>query len=432
MPNAAILSEERASYEVRDVFRTTGVPSVTFVERKNPAFDELKYKLDGRGLVNVYGDSRSGKTVLTLKLLERRHPIVLYGPHIQSIDNFWKVLSRRLKMPNDVTITRQREEEEKLKAGISVSIPGISAKLGAERGKTRAWEIEESYSSDTHEVVEKLIEVQRPLVIDDFHSVDKALQDAIVAQLKPALDHAETIVFVSVPEQTEDIINRLNSSGVLKGGEIKARSTEHENPLWTPEEIKEIAAKGFAALNVQIDEDTIETLTHNAYRNPLLMQRYCQRLCHILKVERTQGETKRITVLSAKVDEILRYIAAEYEETYSHYLQIKDTSGIRWRLSSGKEINTYLFVLVALASIPINKPFKLRTIRDRMKTHVKREADLPSSAKISEALIGLVSRMRGKEEYEAPLRYDLEKGHAYVTHPFFKVFLQWKVLPEYR
>ena len=39
--------------------------------------------------------------------------------------------------------------------------------------------------------------------------------------------------------------------------------------------------------------------------------------------------------------------------------------------------------------------------------------------------------MRGKEEYEAPLRYDAVKGHVYITHPFFKVFLQWKVLPDH-
>ena len=61
--------------EVRDVFRTTGIPVLTFVDRQSADFDELRYKLDNRGLVNVHGDSRSGKTVLSLKFLERRNPI---------------------------------------------------------------------------------------------------------------------------------------------------------------------------------------------------------------------------------------------------------------------------------------------------------------------------------------------------------------------
>ncbi len=432
MLGAAKSLETKHIYQVRDVFRTTGVPTVTFVERQNAALDELKFKLDGRGLVNVHGDSRSGKTVLALKLLERRKPIVLYGPHIRSTDNFWRALARHLAVPNDVTITTQREDEEKIKAGISVALPGLSAKLGAERGRVRSVEMEESYSTDSHGIIEKLIEVQRPLVIDDFHSVDKDVQDAIVAQLKPALDHAETVVFVSVPEQTGDIISRLNSSGALKGGEIKARSTEHENPLWTPEEIKEIATKGFDALNLQIDEDTLDRLARNAYRNPLLMQWYCQRLCHVLRIGQTLDVGQRITVAGSKVDEILRYIASEYEETYNNYLHVRDDGGRRWQIKSGKRVNIYLFVLIALAGMPINKPLKPRTLRDRMKTHIDREANLPSSSDIANALAGLVQRMQGKEDYEAPLRYDPEKGHAYVTHPFFKVFLQWKVLPEFQ
>ena len=188
---------------------------------------------------------------------------------------------------------------------------------------------------------------------------------------------------ISVPEQTEDIIDRLNSSGVIKGGEIKARCTAHETPLWTPEEIRQIAAMGFAALNADVDAGTVEKLTKNAYRNPLLMQSYCLRLCHKLKIERTFAERKRFAVPDATADEILRHTAAAYQETYAAYLKVKDAARLKWKIKSGKDVTTPVLVLIALASIAINKPFKLRTIRDRMKAYLELQAAVPSTERNS-------------------------------------------------
>jgi hypothetical protein len=420
-------------FEIGDVFCSTGVPTVTFVDRfadhtKSAEYREIKFKLSNRGLINLFGDSKSGKTVLCYKILEAKNPIILYGQHIKDGDRFWEIVSSELGLAAKKALKTQQKSEDKTKGTIKTSVPGVIAATAAgEIATSQSTEVEEQFSMNSHDAVRVLIRSKRPIIIDDFHSVQKSVQEKIISELKPAIDHGGTIVVISVPEQGEEVFQRLG-----KASEYRARFTKHEMPLWTPEEIKQIGTKGFEALNVEVPGQILDNLTFNAFRNPLLMQDYCIRLCFELGIERTAARKKKIDVAASIIVKILQDAAAKYLESYSvYYLDTESESLGKWALKSGRSVNINVLVLLSLARIAINKPVGLRTIRQRMRDVLAPEIEPPPEATIRNALVTMAERNVGKEDREAPLRYDTEKRHAYVTHPFFKAFLLWDMVPRF-
>ena len=414
------------------MFRAIGLPSHTLIDRSaTPAYRDIKFKIGAGGLVSIYGDSKSGKTVLSLKILEKLNPILLHGPHIKNEEMFWSVLAGKLQLGGEHAVTHRNAIGAETRAGLKVSIAGGPAKLEADVGRQDSQkndiEIRNVFSTKSHDIIDRLIEVARPIVVDDFHAIPKEAQKEIIYKLKPAIDRGIAIVVISVPEQTEEMVQSLSSRG-----EIAARHAKIEAPLWEPDEIRQIPLKGFSVLNVSMNGAAIEILTKNAYRNPLLMQAYCRRLCYDLGIDRTLPSNRQFDVSAEKVRDVIRRVAEEYRPGYSDYLRLDDDGAGNWKLRSGKSINIYVLVVLALSGIPINYRVKVRTLRERMHELLAKDTIGPSEAVIHNALVKITEQMKGKEDSQAPLRYDSVHRYAFVTHPFFKVFMQWDVLPNYR
>src|SRR5690606_34863785 len=273
------------------------------------------------GLVSLYGDSKSGKTVLCLKVLEKHNPILLHGPHIQTEAEFWRIIGNKLNVPSLGIASRSSSEEQEREREAQVvggggPFPGSITRRAAETFAHREDKgIASTFNYGPHEVVEQLRDSRRPVVIDDFHAVPKDVQQGIIMRMKPAIDFGVTLVVVSIPEEIGDML-----SGLTRPGEAVARSAKVESPLWEPDEIRQIAEKGFAALNMRVSKIAIDTLTRRAYRNPLLMQDFCLNLCFGLGVERTLSEPTDFEISAADIDRVVAGIAAQYEPGYRAYL----------------------------------------------------------------------------------------------------------------
>jgi hypothetical protein len=420
-----------ASVELNDVFRSRGLPTHTLIDRSNTAaYREIKFKLGAGGLVSVYGDSKSGKTVLSLKVLEYMDPIAVHGPHIESEDAFWTVLARKLGLGDEYTVVRQRggilESKSAIKGSINAGAFKLEADIAQKSEAKDGTELKDVFSRDSHEVIDRLIQANRPIVIDDFHRIPKSVQRQIIHKLKPAVDRGISVVVVSIPEETEEIVQSLNSRG-----EIAARHAKIEAPLWQPSEIRQIAERGLGVLNVSLDAETVDFLTKNSYRNPLLMQAYCRQLCFNLGIDKTSTSSRKFVVPRDEARAAIRQVAEEYRQGYSDYLRVDDDGSGNWKLKSNKKVNIYTLVVLALARIPINYRVKVRTIKERIQDLLIDDMLGPNDAAVHNALVKITDQMKGKEDAQAPLRYDPINRYAFVTHPFFKVFCQWDVVPKY-
>ena len=78
-----------------------------------------------------------------------------------------------------------------------------------------------------------------PLVVDDFHYIDKKIQKSIVRALKAPIMHGLPVIFIAIPNRKYDARN--------------------------------IAIQGFDALNVKVSSHLIAKLSQSAYGSPFLM-----------------------------------------------------------------------------------------------------------------------------------------------------------------
>lgn len=91
-------------------------------------------------------------------------------------------------------------------------------------------------------VLGKLIEAQRPLVIDDFHFVERSVQRQLVRALKPAVLAGIPIILASISHRAQDV--------VTAEPDMTGRVTALDVAFWSNEELIIIAEKGLAILNI--------------------------------------------------------------------------------------------------------------------------------------------------------------------------------------
>src|SRR5687768_1127977 len=101
----AEISQFKSEYQLQDVFTPRKIPTVTWIDRSShPEYKNLRFNVAAAGgLVNVYGASRSGKTVMCLTLLKDREPVLLHGGLIDTEDQFWSQLAKGLSLGHQTT-----------------------------------------------------------------------------------------------------------------------------------------------------------------------------------------------------------------------------------------------------------------------------------------------------------------------------------------
>lgn len=430
---AQAISTSQTVYQLQEVFTPRKIPTVTWIDRSSrPEYKNLRFNVTAAGgLVNVYGASRSGKTVMCLTLLKDKDPVLLNGGLIDTEGQFWSQLAKGLSLGKEMTYETFSERADQQTAEAEARIGLFGAHIGAgkkAKDSSRSGEGKTIKSiTDSFDVVNKIIQSGRPIIIDDFHNIDRDLRETIIQRSKAATDLGATIVLVSIPKELEELVQDDR-----KRDEKIGRHASQEAPLWTPAEIRQIAELGFRALGIVVNDDAIDTLTQLAYRNPLLMQLYCLRLCFDHDIERTQQQQKTITLKTGEVHRIVREVASNYDTSFSDYLKVNSEDGKNWKLKNETLVNIYTLAGLAIAGVAIQSPVKLATIVDRIEGLLSPDVTPPSTAVVQNALTHITRVMSKRKEafYKPELQVD-GRGYWYITHPFFKVYLQWRLVPQF-
>jgi len=425
------------SYALDEVFVPRGFPTITLVDRsRHEKYGELMREIMQGGFINLHGDSRSGKTVNCLHITSstlnaKERTVLVNGRSFATEAEFWNILGNAFKL-GSVQIQRDIEtkaDEQQGGVGAKLDFLGVELWGEAKRGNSSGASTgrDQEFNRTVHEVLEVWKKAKACVIVDDFHDVEPQLQANIVFKSKAAIDFGGKMIAISIPEQAGSVVRHMQTKGQVLG-----RAVEIDSPLWEKTELAAIATQGFDALNVKVPDEFIDFLSVHAYKSPQLMQLYCFNFCFDIKVLQTVPGQRR--VLHATIDDAKRtieYVASKHFGGFSRLTQ-SEAKLKSYKLRNNKPANIYELTLLALAGIAINAPVSFKKVRERAQNLLAPKGSL-RDVDVSNAIKHMNSLLKeGRERepgHEAEL--DLSEQHAFIKHPFFKLYLKWYLVPKH-
>lgn len=417
------MSAKRA--KTTEVFVPGGMPILTYVNRAEPS---LQRKLEAVRhnlckLVTLTGATKSGKTVLVNRVFPRgREAIWVDGGSVSAEGDLWSLI---LEQANGDTGTETVDvvEEGTSATGqleASAGLPlfakaGAKGSLTASGTRTRATTSTLSKSPRASALL-TLRRTRRPLIIDDFHYLDRTLQGSVIRALKPLVFEGCPIVCIAIPHRRYDAVK------VEK--EMTGRLQPIGVPTWTIAELEEIAHTGFPLLNVDVSSAVSNKLAREAYGSPHLMQEFCQRLAQDADIH--EASTQRLAIDRVD-DDLFRTIAAEMGKVIFDKLKRgpRQRSDRKQRpLTEGGFADTYEAVLRGLSKLA---PGLQKVDYEQLRAAIRQllQSDVPQAHEISRVLEKM-SEIASSDEASTPvLDWDKEARQLHITDPFFAFVLKW-------
>jgi hypothetical protein len=410
-----------------EVFTPGTLPKYTYYERPNRNLEEaLLHAVDTPGIIaSVSGPSKSGKTVLCESVIGLKSMLLVTGGGVDSEATFWHRIRSKLKLPTGSSTSaasgKSREVGGSAKAGIGFLLKGE----GGVDGKIGRSELEQStFQFDGLSGVDLLEHVRangKTLVVDDFHYIDRDLQASLVEQLKEAARAGCTIVVVSVPHRSDDVI-RANP-------DLRGRLRAIEVSYWTEEELSNIPKLGFPNLNVTVDQEVINRFALESLSSPQLMQSLCLDLCRAKGIDETLPRLTAVQVSDGELARILNGVAgASSCQTALDILEkgprVRGTERKVYQLKDGSSGDVYTVVLKAISSGQPRLALKYPEIRDRVEQITGGEP--PSGSSIVSTLTQMDEAAQSMRQGDRVLEWDAEKETLNFPDPYFVYFLRWR------
>lgn len=411
-------------YKVEDVFSPRSFPENTYIHRITAGNKTIDQKLEKAlmmkgNLIFVSGASKSGKTVLCHKVIPDEKFIDLSGNQISSKEDFWNHIAEQLSLSDIVTTTTGMQNSEarvvKGSANFNAGImgTGIGAGIGADTSENvvSTNQITASRARTETQVIRYIIDNDKVLVIDDFHYIPKEIQLYIARTLKTELFHGLKAVILSLPHRSDEAI--------ILNPDLIGRTTSIEIPLWTTNELKEIAVKGFTLLNVPISDECINLLAQESISSPQLMQDNCFNLAY-----GSMGSSITTATVKAAFSETASNYA-HYDKLVRTILHGPSQGQGRRKLyqTADKDVDIYELMLMALKADPPVSKLSLEEIKNRISELLVNHERITSSI-ISGTINKLISLIKKDMPDLDALEY--KNKELYILDPFLLFYLRWK------
>lgn len=411
-------------YKVEDVFSPRSFPENTYIHRITAGNKTIDQKLEKAlmmkgNLIFVSGASKSGKTVLCHKVIPDEKFIDLSGNQISSKEDFWNHIAEQLSLSDIVTTTTGMQNSEarvvKGSANFNAGImgTGIGAGIGADTSENvvSTNQITASRARTETQIIRYIIDNDKVLVIDDFHYIPKEIQLYIARTLKTELFHGLKAVILSLPHRSDEAI--------ILNPDLIGRTTSIEIPLWTTNELKEIAVKGFTLLNVPISDECINLLAQESISSPQLMQDNCFNLAY-----GSMGSSITTATVKAAFSETASNYA-HYDKLVSTILHGPSQGQGRRKLyqTADKDVDIYELMLMALKADPPVSKLSLEEIKNRISELLVNHERITSSI-ISGTINKLISLIKKDMPDLDALEY--KNKELYILDPFLLFYLRWK------
>ncbi len=407
------------------VFVPGGFPKITYVAREEYGLENrvCMAKDNLTKLMVITGPTKSGKTVLVDKIFPQELAIWIDGGMITDENSFWELIVDKLDLFTSLERTESDsngsgiESNLSLDGNILVAKGGVRVSGKSDTSSTSGYLNGRSISAKTV-AINALRTNLTPLVIDDFHYIEKPIQKSIVRALKAPIMHGLPAIFIAIPNRKYDAIEVER--------EMTGRIENIEMPIWEEDELAEIAVTGFKVLNVQVKKSLIDKLTHAAYGSPFLMQEFCKALCVNSEI---QESSKEIQYISENIDVTDIFAEIAEHSGRSMFEKLKRgprarTDRISRRLIDGTTTDIYGVVMNALKSLqPGVESMPYDTLRANIKNIMIDQP--PQKHEVSRVLDKIAQISYTDTSSTKVIDWQKDNDIITITDPFFAFFLKW-------
>lgn len=420
-----MLKKRKNCLRMTKVFIPGGFPTVTYIARKEKQLEaRVSAAQDSLAkLIVVTGATKSGKTVLVDKVFPQDSSIWIDGGAINDENSFWDMIVEKADLFTEKEYIEQDMETSTIEAEGSVEgnvlvVKGsttIKGGVGVENvlGKNYKRAITSKVAAISMLQTEEI-----PLVVDDFHYIDKKIQKSIVRALKAPIMHGLPVIFIAIPNRKYDAVEVER--------EMTGRIENIEMPAWEEDELRSIAVQGFKALNIKVSSDLITRLSQSAYGSPFLMQEFCRTLCERCEIEEYVEKTQYI---SDNID--IKNVFTEIAEHSGRSIFNKLKRGPRARsdrkkrlLQSGEETDIYGVVLEGLKALqPGVESMPYELLRNNIREVLAENP--PQKNEISRVLDQIAKISYTDTSSTSVIDWQRDDDIITITDPFFAFFLKW-------
>lgn len=411
------------------IFVPTDFPVETYVNRADEKLENAVRDAfeTPKTVISVSGPSKTGKTVLIQKALGEDNIIPIYGAQIQKPDDLWSAILNWIDVPASTTTTSSESDSINPKTGASVKVkvPGL-AEGGLEAG-VAATKSASTSSAKTKEVG-GLAGVKREIgqssytvFLDDFHYIQRGLQEEIGRQIKAGTEVGIRFCVASVPHRSDDVV-RSNH-------ELRGRTMNIDTDFWNIEDLKKIGEQGFKALNLEVSDEVITRLAEECCTSPQIMQALCLQLCFTLGIRQRLDKVEVAKISTDALKAVLEQTSGRAD--YTSLLKqmhagprIRGTERKTFEFKDGSEGDAYRAALLAIAADPPAMEMNYTEITKRIETICKDNKPVGSSITESYKQIEGFARSMYPNQRIVEWDADAASGTLSIIDPYFLFFLR--------
>ncbi|NYZ61451.1 hypothetical protein [Luteimonas deserti] len=404
-----------------DVFVPGGFPRHTYNPRDSWKIEDQisEVKSNLCKLVTVTGHTKSGKTVLTRKVLPLNESVWVDGGMVDAEDDLWTSVLEQLDAYTEHHSASESGSSSTISGKGTASANFIVAKgegeVGAEHERNRSTSAGRARKvSNRVAALTALREANVPLVIDDFHYLPKNLQGGIVRALKPLVFDGVPVVLIAIPHRRYDAV-RVER-------EMTGRMLPMTIPTWDEKELSFIPTKGFPLLGIKVPDSIAALISKEAIGSPHLMQEFCRGIARHI----AQSKTKELA-LDFDPSPIYREVA----NTIGRPIFEKLAKGPRQRsdrvkrtLKSGGEADIYQLVIHALAHL---KPDLVTLEYEDLRAAIREviSGNIPQLHEVARVLKHMATIASTDQSSTPVIDFDESDKKLHITDPFFAFYLRW-------
>lgn len=430
-PTAADLLPEQ-------VFIPNSYPRLTYIERAEGYDRQLADALRRVGsVVSLTGRSKSGKTVLVQKVVGPEHAAIINCGITPTADQFWAEVLRSLGQPEERALEATAGESRTLEGGGGVSggLPHLlegHAEVGLGHESTSGRTERASSRPGPTQAIGNLVSQRRTLVIDDFHYLSGAAQQAIGESLRAAVHSGVPIVILSVPHHGDDPVQAVP--------DLRGRVLGIQLAPWSEEELCEIASTGFTALNLQIAAQSARRLARESIGSPQLMQLLCLEACLAKNIRSKRPALEALELSEADFRHTMERAARsiDFSTLFRKLHSGPKPRGVprnEYRLTDGSRGDVYHVLLAAVASDPLLTTMQYSVL----KTRVERVCVAPSAptGPVIQAVVARMSDLArqhggaGSGQRDPAMEWLQGRAELALPDPYFLFYLRWEAFPQH-
>jgi hypothetical protein len=365
-----------------DVFVTDGFPEHTYVsiDEGKPERNLSEGLAQKNKIISIVGPSKSGKSTLCDKYFGRSvgvDKIYVAGGSVTYDSDLWREAYRQVSDDTD-----------------------------------------KSFEDRAHaEIVEHLIQRELPLIVDDFHYIERETQIAVCRQFKNAASAGLRIVILSIPHRGDDPI-RSNP-------DLAGRYFSVDFRFWADEDLQKIAELGFPLVGLGASQSFNKVLAIESLRSPQIMQTLCLEVCRSIPEDQPFEHVDIEAIDRANVKALA---LRSYQMTSALHLLLngppeRGNKRLDYDLRDGSKADVYQILIDVLRLDPPFLQLSLDEVKSRMRSLVNdnREPNIR----------GTLQQIKGiYKEAVPPLEWDDEKRQLTIIDPHFYFYLRNTSLPR--